>query len=166
MESKPLTGCSFPSSGHTLFRDEYGTLFETTWNTAGDGKLDITTVMRQPYVWGEQPSGPFFRNGVLFRRGVITTTRQLIAAHPSGYEIVSEGSEQVVGEYQDNFPCEAQPTDPFCYHLDSQVDDQMEIRVTQGPRYADPDAPDNVTQGPTEGAITWGNIQWTDVWGN
>ena len=132
-----------------------------TWATTIDAYIDMTTITRQPYVWGEDPSLPAatpVRSGALWRRGIITTQRQLLAAHPDGYVIVSEGTEQHVGDYQDSFPCGQQPEDHFCYHLDSAVADDVTGIISSGARWTDP-------ADQTGEAITWGNgFAWVNIW--
>src|SRR4051794_13013206 len=102
MEAKTLSGGLLPPTGGLFYRDPAGTLYEVDWFTTADAKIDITTVTKQPYVWGEDPGVaalPSVRDGALWRRGTVTIQRQILAAHPSGYEIVSEGSSQVVADY-------------------------------------------------------------------
>jgi len=158
-EAKPLDNCRLPAAGAVFYRDPTGTLYEVSWTTAA--YLDITTITKQPYVWGEDPqlpAAPPVRAGALWRRGLITVQRQLLAGHPSGYVIVSEGANQYIGDYQDSFPCGPQPLDCFCYHLDSAVADDVSALITAGARWTDPDNPTGV-------AVTWGaGFAWIDAW--
>lgn len=172
MEAKQISGCSLPSSGSFTFQDDYGVIYEVEWDTTASG-LDITTITKQPRIWGETGDG--FRDGnVLFRRGLISSHRQIIRSDPDGYVIVSEGTSQQVGYYQSNFPCGPLPTDPFCYHLDCALADEIEALAACGPRWTDPENPDDdivawgtvmETAGDVE-AVSQQLFQWVDVWGN
>jgi hypothetical protein len=103
---------------------------------------------------------------------LISSQRQIIANTDSGYIIVSEGHNQEIGFYQASFPCGPLPTDPFCYHLNCGITDQIEFIANCGPRWTDPDNPNDliVTWGDVE--ITVGGViqitaqlfQWIDVW--
>lgn len=172
MEAKPKSEYSLPSSGSFRYVDDYKTIYEVTWETTTSG-LDITTVTKVPYVWG-QPDTGYRRGTALFRRGIVTTHRQIIANDPTGYVIRSEGFTQAVDFFQVNFPCGAQPYDPFGYHLNNGVSDSDDLIVTCGPRWADPDeaGDDNVSWGDISATggdlvdITAQSFQWIDAWSN
>lgn len=134
---------SFPPSGHTFYRDDYRTLYEVTWETVsfgGDFLIDFTVITKQPYVWNEIDQGSI-QNKIVYRRGICTTWRFIIGPHEDGYEIVAEGTSQVICTYQDTFNCEQNPADEFAHHLDSYVCDEVENIVTCGPRFTDPEDP-------------------------
>lgn len=124
-------------SGHILFQDEFQQNYYVEWVTT-DGVIDFTSTVGQPYVWGEEDTG-FIKEGVLFRRGIVTITRQVIRPFQGGYEIVAEGVSQFEDDIQMNFPCQVGPADPFKFHLDYPIVDQVLTVVTDGPRWADPD---------------------------
>lgn len=128
-------------SGDIFYKDQYDQLYRTTWSTVGD-VIDLTTIIQQPYVWGEPPAGRI-ENHVLFRRGIITVTRQVIRPFPGGYEIVAEGTSSYIDFIQMNFPCQVGPTDQFKYHLNHGMTDSCETLMTDGPRWADPDSSDD-----------------------
>ncbi len=157
MEAKIVT--TRPLNGQFIFVDSYGTIYLTKWSTAG-GLFDITTVTMQPYVWGDDqtPKEPNIVGNQVYVRGIITTTRQLFGPDPSGYIILSEGTEQRIDTFPINFPPGTeQPVDPFLYHLDNSVTDEVDVEVTDGPRWADPN-------NSNDGALTWANFKFVDVW--
>lgn len=124
-------------SGRIFYKDEFDQIYRVEWSTVG-GVIDLTSTVEQPFVWGRTPQG-YIRNGVLFRRGVVTITRQALRPFEGGYEVVAEGTSQFEDDIQMNFPCERGPTDPFTYHLNAPIVDGVDVTVTDGPRWADPD---------------------------
>lgn len=163
-------------AGIVFFQDEYGQFYDVQWETIG-AVLDITTTTSQPYVWGENPQG-FIKNGILFRKGIITIHRQVLELLSDGYIIIAEGVSQFEDFIQMNFPCGQGPTDPFQYHLDCAVLDDTHFKVLEGSHWADPTDPDdndaiwgdlNPDGSPleeltmTEGADI---LAWTDIWSN
>jgi hypothetical protein len=167
-------------TGNVFFEDEYQQKYEVEWETIG-GVLDITTTTFQPYVWGEEAEG-FVKNGILFRKGIITIQRQVIDPNPGiegvTYVIVAEGVSQYEDFIQMNFPCEQGPTDPFTHHFDCAVCDETYIKVLEGSHWADPTDPDdndaiwgdlNTDGSPLEELTMTGGadiLEWTDVWSN
>ncbi len=161
--------------GHILFKDEYDTLYNVDWRTVS-GVIDFTSTVGQPFVWGKSRTG-FMRDGVLFRRGIVTITRQVLRPFSGGYEIVAEGSSQYEDDIQMNFPCQTGPTDPFKYHLDRFLVDELAITVTDGSRWADPDLFDDdeadafmvwgeLDSGGNDITITGATVlEFIDVWG-
>lgn len=162
------------SQGHIFFQDDYEIFYDVEWDTIGDA-LDITTTTMDPRI--EEPEG-YIKNGILFRKGIITITRQIIEIMSNGYMIIAEGVSQYQDFIQMNFPCEQGPTDPFLYHLDCAVSDEAYIKILEGPHWADPDDPDDVD-------AIWGDLnpngtplaeltmtggadilEWIDVWSN
>lgn len=163
-------------SGNIFYQDEYSQFYKVNWETVGD-VIDITTTTQQPHVWGEPDEG-FVKNGILFRKGIITIHRQILSILSDGYIIVAEGVSQYVDYIQMNYPCGPTPSDPFVFHLDCAVQDEVPVKVLEGPHWADPTDPDDVDAiwgdlNPdgssleevtmTEGADI---LSWTDVWSN
>lgn len=158
------------SQGTIFFKDDYDVVYHTTWETIG-GVLDVTSTVGSPIVWGEQASG-YQLNGILYRRGIITITRQVLRPLANGYEIVAEGVSQFIDFIQMNYPCQPGPQDNFKYHLNNPLVDQTEIVVTDGPHWADPDVS-------TDADMVWGDLdsggspvpisgtvlEFIDVWG-
>lgn len=156
-----------PATGNIFYQDNYGTLYDAAWETV-NGNLDITSIVSQPFVWGEQPRG-YVQNNKVFRWGVITVTRQVIKVLDRGYEIIAEGTAQYYDYVQTNFICELTPVDNFTYHLNCGISDDIEIRVSDGVQFTDPDE---------SGVSVWGDVQpdgtpitgtdlvveWLDVW--
>jgi hypothetical protein len=163
-------------SGNIFTKDEYDQFYDINWETVR-GDLDITTVTKTPYVWGEVPSG-FIRNGILFRRGIISVQRQIIRVLDNGYEIIAEGASQYEDYIQMNFPCEEGPSDPFAYHVNCGIIDEPILRVTDGSRWADPDESgdsdaiwgdledDGSPVGDLTGTGGLNILEWIDIWPN
>lgn len=162
-------------SGNVFFRDEYDQTYKVIWETiAPNNLIDISTEIRQPYIWGEEPDA-FIKNGILFRLGIITVQRQIIRLFDDGYEIVAEGASQIRDYIQMNYPCETGPVDNFVYHLDCFVTDDTAFKVTEGSRWADPadeddadvvwgsvDSDGSVGELTATGGVT--PLEWVDVW--
>lgn len=157
-------------SGHIFYKDEYDTFYDVEWKTV-NGVIDLTSTVGQPFVWGK-PAAGFMRDGVLFRRGIVTITRQVLRPFAGGYEIVAEGSSQYEDDIQMNFPCKPGPSDPFQYHLDRPIVDDVQTVVTDGPRWADPgeDNDDDMLWGTLDtagnpAALAGTALEFIDVWG-
>lgn len=132
----------FPEEGSYQFIDDYGIIHIGVFETM-DNKLDITTQLRDPRVWGEDPTGEV-RNFKVFRDGVVTSERQIFQIADFGYTVISEGAEQDVQRFQTTFGCgdEENFIDPFGFHLDANLVDDVELIVLT-------DTTD-VTSGPVE----------------
>ena len=130
---------SFPESGSLFYEDDYAQLYEVIWETVeldGYEALDFTTIIKQPYVWGEEAQG-FIKNRVVYRRGVCTTIRQIFITSGSGYTILAEGMSQIICVFPTTFRGDDVPQDQFEYHVDNAVSDFLEYGITCGPRYSD-----------------------------
>lgn len=157
-------------SGDIFFQDSFEQFYGVIWETT-NGLIDVTTTTYQPYVWGDEDDG-FIKNGVLFRRGIITVHRQILRQLDDGYEIVAEGASQIIDYIQMNFPCEQGPIDPFTYHLNCGVSDETEFTFTIGTRFGDPD--ESVDDSAVWGEVSAGGtvsgatgeeiLEWIDVW--
>lgn len=155
-------------SGSVFYQDEYLALYDVSWETV-NGNLDITSVVSDPYIWGEENQG-YVQNNKVFRLGMVTVTRQVIRVFDGGYEIVAEGSSRYIDYIQTNFVCEEGPVDNFTYHVDCGISDDIENRVTDGSQWTDPDEVDSDS--------VWGDVladgtpivgtdqplEWLDVW--
>jgi len=158
------------SSNSIFYSDEYEQQYQVDWETV-NGNIDITTIIRTPFIIGEEPQG-FVKNGVLFRKGMISVRRQIIRYIQDGYEIVAEGQSHFEDYIQMNFPCEKGPSDPFLHHLDSSVSDEVEFIVIDGPHWANPDdSTDDVVWGDLDangipvGVVTGDVLSWVDPFG-
>jgi hypothetical protein len=157
-------------SGTVYYLDHYGTEYEVSWIHSGPqlDTIDITTITRQPYVWGETYSstgktaeerGGYVDARRAFRRGVITTVRQLLKPTSAGYEIVSEGHTQEIGYFS---PLRTQ-TSKFKHYLNHEYTDMDEVGTLDGPGFSDPD---------NLGLAVWADpsspsandLNWIDVW--
>jgi len=164
------------STGNIFYKDGYDQIYEVSWETIGES-IDITTITKQPYVWGQKREG-YVKNKTLFRKGIITVHRQVLKTTANGYMIVAEGTSQYIDYFQATFPCEIGPVDAFKYHLDCMTSDEEEIVIDDGPRWADPSIvnddyvlwreinPDGSVVGESSTAVTAGTeaIEWLDVW--
>lgn len=149
--------CTQPTSGSFNYIDDYGVRYEVSWQTTASG-LDITTIIKQPFVWGETNSG-YVVGHALFRRGMVSVQRQIFTDNDDGYTLVSEGSSQTISVYQDSFPCGPAPSDPFCYHLNNCATDDVDCPVITGPHWSDPNDP-----GDDGGSWGDGTSTWIDIW--
>jgi len=118
--------CSFPATGHFRYKDSYGIMYVNDWEAYGN-RIDITFTTYDPRVPGEAPSG-FMIGLQVYRKGVITTIRQVIEINDGVATIVQENSTQKVDYFRTTFDCgDEQFTDPFTYHLNCGIIDELEI---------------------------------------
>ena len=161
--------------GSYRYKDDYDIIYESSWVFVDD-VLDILLVTKSPRVWGELEEG-YIDNGRVFRKGIITTTRQIIRVDDEGYTIQGQGSEQRVDYFQTNILCGDQPyVDNFCFHLDCYVTDELENLVVCGPRWVD--CYDQVVEWPSISTDSYGQVQelvvpedvqpfgWVSIWSN
>jgi hypothetical protein len=125
-------------TGSIWYKDQWEVIHEAYW-TYQDGYLDIVYITKSPNVWGEEPDG-YVQGLAVFRKGIITTTRQLLKETEDGYESQGEASSQVVDYYQSNLVCgDDRFVDNFCYHYECMVTDEADHQVLCGTRWADVD---------------------------
>lgn len=118
--------CNFPSDGHFKYVDPYGIIHIVDWEAFGT-RIDITFTTFDPRVPG-QPDEGFILNKQVYRRGVITTTRQIVEKVDGVVEILSENSVQDIDFFRVTFECGDEiATDPFRNHYDCAVSDELEI---------------------------------------
>jgi len=118
-----------PQEGSYRFIDSYGMIHIGLFETSGD-TIDITTQVRDPRVWAEDPAGEVIGFRV-FRDGMIATDRQIIKVADFGFIIVAEGGDQIVERFQTTFGCgDDTYLDPFVYHLDNNIVDSVDLIVT------------------------------------
>ncbi len=156
-------------SGHIFYKDSYDSIYQVVWMTVG-GVIDLTSTVGMPYVWGKIAAG-YLKNGVLFKKGIVTVTRQVLRPTSDGYEIVAEGVSQYEDDIQLNFPCQIGPVDNFVYHLDRPIVDETEIVITDGPRWADPDVENDddmiwgdIDSGGTPIVVSGTPLEFIDIW--
>lgn len=162
--------------GRIYWKDDYGVIYESSW-VFQDGILDIMMVTKSPIIWGEPETG-FIRGNRVFRKGLITSMRQIIRVEDDGsYTIRGEGGNQEIGYFQSNVVCGDQPfVDNFCFHLDCMVTDELDTRVVCGPRWVS--CEDDEVQWPmlvtdSSGAVVSAEVPeeiqpfgWISVWDN
>lgn len=158
------------ASGSIFYQDEWSSFYKVDWATV-NGVLDLTSIVLTPYVWGKANEGQVI-GGILYRRGIITVTRQVLRPNATGYEVVAEGVSQYEDLVQMNYPCGGGPVDTFKFHCDRPVVDECEAVMTDGPRWADPDSEvdDDMLWGDvagdgTEIGVTGTELEFIDVWG-
>jgi hypothetical protein len=163
-------------TGHVFYEDTWTQKYEVYWETIG-GIIDITSIVQQPYIWGEEQQN-FVKNGILYRKGIVTIHRQALRAYEDGYIIIAEGISQFNDFIQMNFPCEPGPSDPFVYHLNCSLLDEVSIKILEGPHWGDPSDPDDIDViwgdlnpdgSPVEDLTGTGGLdilEWVDVWSN
>jgi len=155
-------------SGSIFYQDAYLMFYLAEWDTVGT-RIDITSIIMQPYVWGEEADG-YVRDRILYRRGIITVHRQILQPTDDGYEILAEGVSQYIDYIQMSFPCGGGPSDPFAYHINCSPQEEIDIKVTDGPHWADPEEEGDdsvwgdVDAGGTVGDVTGEELAWIDVW--
>jgi hypothetical protein len=119
---------SFPREGNYQFIDDYGLIHIGVFETFED-RLDITTQIRDPRVWGQAPTGEV-KNWKVFRDGVVTTERQIIQVADFGFMILAEGNDQNVDRFQTTFGCGDETyEDPFAFHLNANIVDDVEMII-------------------------------------
>jgi hypothetical protein len=166
----------FPPSGSIFYQDGYSQQYDVVWETVnynGLDLLDFTTVVKTPHVWGQIDEG-YIKDKKVFRRGICTTQRQIFAPSADGYEIMAEGESFTICTFQATFNCNDGPTDPFKHHLDQALCDEVEALVACGPRFADPEEPEDehviFSMVLSDGTITHipctQPFQFVDVWAN
>lgn len=158
------------SNGNLFYSDDYGQIYEVEWYTDNNGILIVKTVSKQPYVWGEVEQFKY-ENGILYKKGIISTVIQSIKDINGGYIILSEGSNQEVAYIQVNFPCSTQPSDRFLYHLNNFISVDINNVISDGSCWTDIYDSNIVIWGninndgtisdvPTNGLM----LQWLDIW--
>ncbi|MDP1711953.1 MAG: phage tail protein [Candidatus Nanopelagicaceae bacterium] len=167
------------TSGSYIFRDSWDTIYEFSFRRY-DNRIDIVTVTKIPYVWGEPQTGEI-RNGRVWRRGIVTAERQMLEIIPGGYRILASGSEQAVELFQTSFMCDdvapQKISDVFTRTIDCGIKDECSARIRCGPHWADPaNSDDDLVWWPflvdTGTAMfyvlpdaTYQKFGWIDVWG-
>lgn len=169
-----------PPVGSFLFRDEYDTIYEGKWTyDVQQGIMDVTWSSKNPHVWGSPDEG-YLDGRVVYRRGIVTTAREVYLVEGSSYTELFAYSEQRIDFFRTNDICgEPKPIDNFCYHFDCAVDEEVEFQTTCGPRWVDPnDGTDQPVEWPELVLDSDGNVtgvaaatgvqpfMWVDVWGN
>jgi phage tail P2-like protein len=119
-----------PEEGSFKFIDDYGIIHSGMFETF-DNRMDITVQTKDPRVWEREPTGEVIRFRT-FRDGIITTCRHIIEISTVGYTVIAEGCTQEISRFQTTFGCgdETIPGDPFAFHLDAAVADDLDIVVT------------------------------------
>lgn len=112
--------------------DPYGIIYSAEWLISG-ATVDITTTIKDPRIIGEaEEQGRVERTGNTIRvikRGMIGTIHEVIRVVDEGYVILHRSESSEEGEFQATFGCgDEYAGDPFYYHLDTNVLDQVEFQ--------------------------------------
>ncbi|MBD3407273.1 MAG: hypothetical protein GF411_14230 [Candidatus Lokiarchaeota archaeon] len=154
---------SIPQNGSYDYVDDYGLIYHVEWESANN-RIDIISEVFDPRVWGEDEQG-FIENRRVYRRGIVTITRQIIMNTPYGYMVTAEGSEQYIDTRQTNYICpDTKPDDPFTKHLDSMVRDDIDNIVVTGARWGDVDESTDSDNKWSGVGGSDGGMYWTNVW--
>lgn len=159
-------------NGSIFYKDDYDQLYQVDWSTINN-VLDITTVTMQPYVFGQQEG--YVRDNVIYRKGYVTVKHQVFKIQSDGYILQAEGTESYEDFIQMTYPCGGGPVDTFKYHLNNIPVDEVDTPIASGPRWADPDDPNdmyavwadvNNDGSPVDITATGGVdiLEWIDVW--
>ena len=127
---------NFPPTGSFFSVDPYGVISDGNFEVFGS-RMDITVTTKDPRVWNEVPQG-FIKDGRVWRKGIITTCRQILdISDPNRVIIIGSGCQQRIDFFQTTFLCnDKRPSDPFLYHCDLGIVDSVEIDVICGPGWA------------------------------
>lgn len=144
--------------GSYNYKDSYGIINEGTWILTGN-VLDIEFTTKDPRIPGEEPQG--FVDGIkVFRRGIITTTRQIFLLADGEVVLLAEGIEQEIDFYQSNVVCdEPLRENPFPYDVDCAAQANLEFIYNYGPRWTEPgENEDILSDGSTFPYEGWANV--------
>jgi hypothetical protein len=133
--------------GSIFYQDEYGVLYRSEW-TIVNNQLDITSIVSSPFVPGQADNG-YVQNNNTYRRGTITTTRQIFKILNNGYQLIAEGRNTEIDYIQTTFNCSTKPKDTFKHHLNNLQSSDVVMHVSEGPRWGDVD---------DEGAV-WAEVE-------
>ncbi|MBD3404845.1 MAG: hypothetical protein GF411_01760 [Candidatus Lokiarchaeota archaeon] len=125
------------------FKDEYDIQYRITFEENLE-VLDITYETFQPRIWGEESDG-YVANGKVFRKGILTTIRQIFILQNGGWVLNAEGTEQEVTYRQTNYDCEwPTPADRFTHRYEYLLQDEVKMATICGPHWTDPNNEDDI----------------------
>ena len=162
----------FPPSGDFFFIDQWGIIYEGQFETEGN-RIDITLTTKDPRIPGEESQG-LIRDGRVYRRGIITTQRFILETGGTKAIVIGSGSQQRIDLFQATFMCgDRQPVDPFAFHCDNGISDDIEIDIVCGPSWSGDWSELSSGSGsgsePVITAVTPTGVQpfeWMNVWSN
>lgn len=119
--------CEIPSSGSFRYKDSWNIIYDVSWEYFAN-RIDITYTVFDPRVPGEPDEG-FVMGHQVYRKGVITTTRLIAQLESDGSTTIIENAYvQKIDFFRVTFECgDTKFTDPFKWHLDCAVSDELEI---------------------------------------
>jgi len=118
------------------YKDEYGIIYKVMYEE-NVNTLDISYETFQPRVWGQKDDG-YVENGKVFRKGILTTIRQIFILNNGLWELNAEGTTQDIVFRQTNYDCDVlPPEDKFIYRHEYIINDDVEIFASKGPQWVD-----------------------------
>jgi len=143
---------NLPPQGNFIYRDSYEQVYYISWTIVSD-ILDVTVVTEQPYIWGQPITGEIVA-GSIYYDGIVTVERTVLQSTVNGYTIIAEGSSQYTDKVRTRWNCGVQPIDPFFYHVDQAISDEVELCVC-GSGWINPDIDYTIGDDCT---IYWGDV--------
>ena len=145
-----------------LLVDSFGIIYLGKFIT-NDNRVDVTITTLDPRIPGQEPTGA--KEGIaVFRDGVVTTERIISEITLTTPIILGQGSEQFISRFKTNFLCgERQPKDPFVFHLDCAIIDDVQFFVKCGAAWA-PVPPEPGAAWPEAPAGVQPFSPWINVW--
>jgi hypothetical protein len=126
---------NWPSS-ELQYVDEYGVQYHIEFEE-DEQTLDIQYETFEPRVWGEEPDG-FVEDGKVFRKGILTNTRQIYTFINNDYILSAEGIIQEVTYKQTNFDCDRPRSEnKFDKFSRYEIQDETLMVIPYGPHWVD-----------------------------
>lgn len=136
---------------HFKYVDSYNIIHVVDFERSGN-MMDITFTTMDPRIPDRDGTGRIVNHKV-FRTGLITTIHQIIELTGDGAEVLSEGIDQRIGEYQETFGCgDELPIYPFLYDINCNTTDDVEIECNGGTCIHSATRLNNITEITTVGA--------------
>jgi len=113
-------------SGKIFYVDAYGQQYNVEWRTVSN-QLDVTTVVKIPFVYGEKQDG-YISNGYYYKRGIIITDRKVFSVDDGS--VIAEGNSESIDFFKTNFKVtDGLPSDDFDYHYNNAVSDEVFVNI-------------------------------------
>jgi phage tail P2-like protein len=161
----------FPPSGEFFFVDSAFIVHEGSFEVNGSS-IDITYTTRDPRVWNETQQG-YVKNNKVFRRGVVTTCRQIVqtTSTSTNANVLAGGCVQKIDVFQTTFGCgDKLPNDPFAFHLECGILDDIEFEIICGPGWSSGDTMwcELIVDGSGDTVLDSSGqcLYWVDPWSN
>lgn len=122
--------------------DDYGIIYSSTWKKIDDSTFEISTVIKDPKIPGQEPTGRVVKtkNGLrVFRTGVITTVFERIKFCNDTVTVVQKTSNQQIAEFQTTFGCGDDHGNPFIRLASNSISDSIEMIIGTETVVSDPE---------------------------